>query len=110
MFLGKNKHEDLKKLEEFVKAPRIYGYVSHHWYGHLRQIYPVEFIDLARSNKELRLKNKYYLQETCARVNKIYGKMISYLIIPPKSDIEKHEFEFTLKKLELLLLRQIQQN
>lgn len=52
MVIGENREKDLAQLETFVKREKLAGHIVHLFYHHLRAVYPLEFIYLARKHNK----------------------------------------------------------
>ena len=110
MTIGKNKEEELIQLENLVKREKLAGHIIHHFYYHLRNRYPLEFIYLARKYNKSSPGHQHYIQEAKEQINKLYGLMNHYLLIPPKTDEQIKEFGQVVDKLESLLIKQSKEN
>jgi len=108
--IGKNRGEDLNQLENLVKREKLAGYIVHHFYYHLRSMYPLEFIYLARKHNKSSAGHLSYIQEAKLQINKAYGLMNKYLIIPPETQEQIKEFEYVVRKLQQLLIKQNKEN
>jgi hypothetical protein len=110
MVIGENREKDLAQLETFVKREKLAGQIAHLFYHHLRVVYPLEFIHLARKHNKSNAGHQYYIQQAKEQINRAYGKMNIYLITPPESEEQIKEFEYVVRKLQQLLIKQNKEN
>ncbi len=96
----------MKKLESFVNAPKLFGYVTHLWYAHLRARYPYQFIKLSQQRENLVLGHKYWVEECIKSVNRMYDLLNDFLINPPETEERTKHFDFIVNTLEEVLLKQ----
>ena len=108
--IGKNKEKDLIQLEDLVKREKLAGHIVHHFYYHLRTMYPLEFIHLAIKYNKTSIGHQYYIKEAIERINKIYNKMNDYTFKYPETDEGTKELENNIKKLQQRLLKQNKEN
>jgi len=106
MPISKDRLEDLRHLEHFVKELKVSGSVSNLWYHSLRAAYPFEFIYLAKKYNKSDSGQKRLVQEAINLLNKNYARLKHYLTDPPETEEEKKEFDKVVNTLEGLLLKQ----
>lgn len=97
MTIGKNREKDLIQLESFVKRENLAGHIVHHFYYHLRSVYPLEFIYLTRKHNKSSKGHQYFIQQAEEKINKAYSTMNKYLIVPPETVEQTKEFEYVVK-------------
>ena len=72
MVIGENREKDLAQLEYFVKREELAGHIVHLFYHHLRSVYPLEFIYLARKHNKSNAGHQYYIQQAKEQSHRVW--------------------------------------
>ena len=110
MVIGENREKDLIQLESLVQREKLAGYIVNHFYYHLRTLYPLEFIYLARKYNKSSVGHQHFIQQAKEKINRAYSTMNNYLIVPPETNEQIKEFEYAIRKLHQLLIKQNKEN
>ena len=96
--INKTVENDLRKLNEFSSAAKVYGFVSNLWFSCLRNRYPMEYLLFSQVNNN----QDYYKNQIKAKIKESFNQKIEHIVSGTVTQESVDELKSILKKLQEL--------